>query len=206
MIINNENNSAKEYFHEKNKPNTIESIGDKKNINIKNISIEHKKLINRQRSVMLIKHNLCFKNTKINSNSINKNTENNNNNKIIIYEYKIPSSEYNNTEKYNKYIYHDISNDNSKKYFLKHYDSHAFIKKINLITDYLDKQTNKKENSINSVNCSINNNNELKNVEFDKKIKLVKKKTSYNNISKKFIYDLNDNINPKIEKKSPQHN
>ena len=199
MRINNNNCSIKEYSSSKNHPNTIDNLEKKVNIYNKIIEIEQKKLINRQRSVRQFKHNLGFNNIKLNYNSINNNIKNEN--KIIICEYKNQNSKYNNKENYNNYIYHDISNDiknksknNSKKYFLKHYDSKAFIRKINLITDYLNKETNKIESSLNNENESINT---LKNIQIEKNNKLVKKKHTYNNLSKRIIYDLNNN-NPKI--------
>ena len=199
MRINNNNSSIKEYSSSKNQPNTIDNLENKKNICNKIIEIEQNKLINRQRSVRQFKHNLGFNNIKLNYNAINNNIKNEN--KIIICEYKNQNYKYNNKEKYNNYIYHDISNDiknisnnSSKKYFLKHYDSNAFIRKINRITDYLNKETNIVESSLNNENESIN---KLKSIQIDKNIKLVKKKPTYNNLSKRIIYDLNNN-NPKI--------
>ena len=211
MRINNENTTINECSFSKNKPNTIENVGEKQIINNKtniNIELEQKKLINKQRSVSQFKHNLCFKNIKLNYNSINKNIELDKENKNkIISEYKPPISENNNIENYNNYIFHDISNDknnisnnNTKKYFLKHYDSYGYIRKINRKTEYIDKQNNIIENSLNNINESING---MKNIKLDKNIRLVKKKSSYNNISKKIIYDLNNISNiPKISNNS----
>ena len=209
-IINHINiNKNAPYFEPEIKQNITErnihhpidnniNFNDNKNTSREKI-INKRPLINKHKSVRQFKDNLFFKNNKQNENSNNNNNKGPDKNKegkkkIIFFKCRHPN---NNSNDYNNYNYHDMSkdgscndiNNNKKKYFLHHYDSNIFIKK-----------ENKKENSINKQKKTIDNSDninlkedikQIKNIKFDKNIKLTKKKTSYNNISKKYIYDLN---------------
>ena len=180
----------------KKKPKTIEKNEEIQNIKNKDDSEYEKKVINKQRSVRQFKQYLSYKNIKLSYNlNNNKNNEINKENikKVVICNNKPANSKINDKMNYSNYIYHDISKDiinnsmnNTKKYFLKHYDSNACLKKINKNSIEFHIPKIKNENYLKSKNKPIR---EIRKIIFDKNIKLVKKKISYNNISKKEICD-----------------
>ena len=197
IITINENDKKNQIPIPKNTPNTIENIQEKQIIENKDKKdIALKKAINRHSSVRHLKNNVCFKNIQLNSKSINKNSEidKGGKSKIIFCEYKPAKTQNDNVESYNNYMFHDISKDkndnsinNNKKYFIKHYYSNACLKK--------NKKSNHIYKQISKTDISLKNNKEpikeIKTIRLDKNLKLVRKKSSYNNISKKIIYDLN---------------
>ena len=199
IIKINENDNVNQIPFPKSKPKTIENTQERKNNENKDSKDDInvlKKAINRHSSLRQLKNNVCFKNIQFNSYSINKNSEidKKNKNKIIFCEYKPAKTQIDNIESYNNYMFHDISNEkndtninNTKKYFIKHYYSNACLKK-NKKSNHIYKQINKINNSLNNIKEPIK---EIKTIKLDKNVKVVRKKSSYNNISKKVIYDLN---------------
>ena len=192
---NNLNNS-------KNKLKTIDDLNKEKIINNNNNNIKNEitinETMNRQKSNDKFKNNLFYNyindksirntNLAIKQNIELKNKENNSENKHIKGFMK----------NYNNYYYHDISKDgnlnkkiinNSNKY-LHHYDSNISLKKVKFKDGFMNKIKNhKSENKISNKesNCQINNTSK------DNNKKLKSKKLSYNNTSKKVIYDLYNN-------------
>ena len=172
-------------FFENNNQNQILDNNYNENNNTSRGKIRNtKQIINKQKSERQLKNNLLFKNLKQNENSINN--EIHKNNKKVIFCQKNPTN-----IKYNNYNYHDISKDNSytniknnkKKYFINHFNSNICMHKIKNKDNSKDIQKKTIDNSSDNIKINEDMKN-IKNIKFDKNIKLTKKKASYNNISK----------------------